>query len=222
MTLNNEIVIITISNPSITTYKTLESRYSTTLQCPCSNQTISHRIFMSFSPILHQYCSSGFVDNDWIALLQYSAGDIVTNDWRNHAHQHFQTLADFCQLANKTITEAIRRFLSQIFITSSLINEFNFNEQLNASINQFYQSTLYNFDLVKDVIHLIMQVDQYYVGSLKTTLRIYDTRQIVNTIINETNNVRTGQVKSIHFAFFFLCNETFDSRFSLFHMESES
>lgn len=185
---------MTISNPSLSTYKSLESIDSATLRCPCSNKTISHHMFLSFSPTLHQLCSSGFVGEDWITILKNTAGDILMNDWRNQAHQYFQTLSDFCQLANTTISRAVHRFLSQIFITSSMMKELNFNQQLNASVNQFYRSTFYQFDLSKDVIHLFMQVDQLYSGSLISTLRNYDTKQMVNRITNATNNVITRQV----------------------------
>ena len=173
---------------------------------------------MSVHVQIIQICSSGFVGADWISILKLAARDLVMNDWRYQAHQHFQTLSDFCQLANKTINSAIKRFLSQLFITASMMNESNFNEQLNASIHQFYRSTLYNFDLPKGMVQLIMQVDQFYSGSLISTLRNYNTKQIVNKIINETTNITLRQVCFNPVRSITHCNSVF-LRFNLFPME---
>ncbi|CAF1350011.1 unnamed protein product, partial [Adineta ricciae] len=195
---SKEIITITVSNPSMAMYESLENIYLTTVQCPCSNKTISHRIFMSFSPTFHQICSSGFVDEDWIILLKTSSNIANDNDWRNQAYKNFQLISDFCRLSNTTIKEAVDRFLSQVFIASTIMNKTDFDKQFNASINQFYRSTLYNFDLLKEVVYLTMQVDQLYSGSFKNTfLYNFDTRLVANVITNETNNITTQQVQFI-------------------------
>ncbi|UJR07421.1 hypothetical protein I4U23_011707, partial [Adineta vaga] len=196
-TLSNEITTITISNPSIIIYKSLENIYSTTLRCPCSNKTISHQTFMSFSPTFHQICSSGFIDDAWIKMLKSSRNYYVSNDWSNKANQQFQLLSDLCRLANRTIIDAIDRFLSQVFIASSIMNEMDFNKQLNSSINQFYQSTLYHFEFQKNIIELIMQVDQLYAGIFIIGSDYSNIGLIVNVITNETNNDTTSQIQLI-------------------------
>ena len=191
---SNEIMIITIPNPSIATYKSLKTIYSTALRCPCSNKTIPHQLFMSFSPTFHQICSSGFVHDVWITTLEHTANYFVRSDWRNKAFTQFQILSDLCQLSNKTIHDAVDRFLSQVFIASSMMNELDFHQQLNTSVNQFYQSALYNFDLQKDILQLIMQVNQFYTGTFAGDPEYFNTGLLIEMLINETNSNQTIQV----------------------------
>lgn len=193
---SNETVIITVSNLSFTTYKSLENIYSTTLQCPCANKTISQEIFLSFSPRFHQICSSGFVDDQWITLLKYRATISTDTDWFKKASAQFQLLTDLCDLANQTITNAVQRFYQQTFVTSSIMDETDFNKQINASVNQFYQSTLYNFNIQKDIVYLILQVDQFYMASPISGTSISYVDLIFNTI-NITDNSTTGYVCSV-------------------------
>ncbi|CAF0746321.1 unnamed protein product [Adineta steineri] len=131
--LNTQTATVTIPNPSLDMYKNLQTLHSTTPNCPCSTKTISYRSFVSLSPVLHQVCSSGFVTDDWVALLKRSTTKEQPNDWRNRAGAQFQLLSDFCRLANKTIDDSIDRFLKKFFIASTVFNEIDFNTQLNSS-----------------------------------------------------------------------------------------
>ncbi|CAF4078850.1 unnamed protein product, partial [Adineta steineri] len=118
--LSTQTATVTILNPSLITYKNLQTLHSATLKCPCSTKTISYRSFVSLSPALHQVCSSGFVTDDWFTLLQRSINMYYLNDWRNRARAQFQQLSDFCRLANKTIDDSADRFLKQFFIASTV------------------------------------------------------------------------------------------------------
>ncbi|CAF1134851.1 unnamed protein product [Adineta ricciae] len=160
--LSTEIVTTTISNPSLTTYKSFESIYSTTLQCPCANKTMTFGTFLSFSPVFHQICSSGFVTDDWIYHMMNNILASFSIDWRAKAYQQFQILSDLCQLANTVINAAMNKFLSQFFVASSIMNEIDFNQQLYSYINQFYQSTTLNFVLMNDIIQLTQRIDQLH------------------------------------------------------------
>lgn len=192
-TLRNETVIITVPKPSFTTYDSLESIHSTILRCPCSNKTITQQTFISFSPTFHQICSSSFVQGYWIRMLQDQSSP-GKNDWRNAAFIEFRLLSDICQLANRTINNAIDRFLSQEFIVSSVMNENEFEKQFNASINQFYQSTLYNFDIQKGITQLIMHINQFYLGSTSWGFSNTYADLFVNTATNKTDNYTIGYV----------------------------
>ncbi|CAF4149603.1 unnamed protein product, partial [Adineta steineri] len=131
--LSTQAATVTIPNPSLDMYKNLQTLHSTTLNCPCSTKTISYRSFVSLSPVSHQVCSSGFVTDDWVALLKRSTITEQPDDWRNRAGAQFQLLSDFCQLANKTIDDSVDRFLKKFFIASTVFNEIDFNTQLNSS-----------------------------------------------------------------------------------------
>lgn len=117
-------------------------------------------------------------------------------DWRNQAALQFQLLSDLCQLANKTIDDAIRRFMVQSFITPTILTESDFNTQLNATLNQFRQSTNLYFDFLVDSVRLLTQVDQPFMGTLKATDSDFEPNIIRNMVKNDTN----GQ-QSLHVCF---------------------
>ncbi|CAF1018049.1 unnamed protein product [Adineta steineri] len=188
---------VTIPNPSLIMYKDLQTLYSATLNCPCSTKAISYRSFVSLSPTLHQVCSSGFVNDDWFALLKRSAITDHPNDWRNRAPPQFQLLSDFCRLANKTIDDSVNRFLKQFFIASTVFNEIDLDTQLNATLRQFYNSTIFDFSLQNDVVRLLMQVDQPYMGPLDTVTDYWLSNLIITNIENERNNQSLSQVSFI-------------------------
>ncbi|CAF0944033.1 unnamed protein product [Adineta ricciae] len=192
--LKSEIVTITVSSPSIVTYRSLESKYSTALRCPCTNKTILYESFVSFSPVFHQICSSGLIGSDWTMLLRYSLPS-SDNDWRAQAPPQFQVLSDLCSLANKTIDDALNRFYSQAFVTSTVMNEVAFNKQLNTSLNQFYQSTLYNFDLIKNLLQLVMRADQLYTGSFVANWNTDITDMVATVVTNQTTNSQTAYMQ---------------------------
>lgn len=81
-------------------------------------------------------------------------------DWQTIGAPYFQSLSSLCQLANTTTDDAIHRFLLQSFITTNVLNEMEFNNQLNATINEFIQSTIAYFTLLIEMAHLFVHVDQ--------------------------------------------------------------
>jgi hypothetical protein len=147
-------------------------------------------------PILHQVCSSDFVSDDWISILKsIPEVSMKNNDWRRNAHSQFQLLSILCQLANKTINDAVHRFIMQSFITSSVLIENHFNIQFNTTLNQFFNSMIIYFGLLVNTVRLLHQVDQPLMGSLST--RYPDKLNIipkVKIITNETNNQQAPQV----------------------------
>ncbi|CAF0967598.1 unnamed protein product [Adineta steineri] len=152
--------------PSLTTYKDLQDKYSKTLKCPCSNVIIPHQQFVSLSPVFHQVCKSDFVTEKWLSLLKRIRIRYSNIDWRNRAFSQFHLLSDLCELANKTIDDARHRFLSQPFIISNVLPETDFHEQLNLTIDQFFQSTIDYFGLLIKTVQILIQVDQPYSGQI--------------------------------------------------------
>ncbi|UJR07167.1 hypothetical protein I4U23_011455, partial [Adineta vaga] len=142
---------ITVPNPSLTTYKSLQIAYTNTLRCPCSNKTIPHQLFLSISFRFHQICSSGFVDDGWLKILHPRGVDSMKKNWRNHAFVQFQMLSEFCRIANETINDAINRYLSQAFIASSVMNEIDFKQQIDAVFTQLYQSLIFALNQIHEI-----------------------------------------------------------------------
>jgi hypothetical protein len=139
-------------------------------------------------------CSSDFVGNNWISLIEGLGAIVDPIDWRNRAFSYFQLLSDLCQLSKKTTNDAVQRFLLQSFVASSVLTESDFSTQFNATLNQFYQSTITYFNLLVDTVHLVVQSDQPHRESLRFYMNIFYTKLIVNIITNETNNQQSLQV----------------------------
>ncbi|CAF1013972.1 unnamed protein product [Adineta ricciae] len=171
--LSTEIVTITESNPSLLTYEELQIVHTNTLQCPCSTTTIPYENFLSLSPVLHQVCSSDWVSDRWLSILQRVV-DYNTEDWRNRAYLQFKLLSNLCQLAKNTIDDAVHHFLSQSLIIASVLSKIEFHTQLDATLNQFSQSTITSFGSLVNIARLFTQVDQFYLGSRKNN---WDTIQ---------------------------------------------
>jgi hypothetical protein len=185
-----------VSNPSISNYASLQNLNSNQVKCPCLNVNIPYGNVMSISPILHQICSSDYTSELWITLLSYSYvtfADYTTpsiwGDWHGFEGQHFQLLFSFCQLATKTIDDAIDRFNIQSIITPNVLSESDFYGQLNTSFNQFSQSIIVDFNRLVDTVHLFTQVDQpYFFGFLG------DPEMTVTYTTNQSNNQLPFQV----------------------------
>ncbi|CAF1459507.1 unnamed protein product, partial [Adineta steineri] len=156
---------IIVSKPSLITYKQLQKSYSDSLECSCLNIAIPFQKFVTWSPRLHQLCTSDFITENWISLVSLTQlgwlGWDETN-WFGFSGTHFRFLSTLCQLANKTVTDAIHRFDIQSFITLNVTTETSFNIQLDIIVNEFAQSFITNFDLLIQTVQLLTQTDQPY------------------------------------------------------------
>ncbi|UJR19141.1 hypothetical protein I4U23_022271 [Adineta vaga] len=151
-----EMIMMTVTNPSLAKYNNLQDLYSSTLRCPCSNITTPYSTLITLSVTLHEICSSDFVVESWIEMTKL----IEENFWYGFDARHFRLLSNLCQLINKTIDDAILRFNERYFITSTVINQDNFDARLNTTINQFTQTLVSNFNLLINAAQLFIHVDQ--------------------------------------------------------------
>ena len=142
------------------TYKQLEMVYSDTLKCSCSKTTILYNKFTLLSVRLHQVCSSDFVSDRWISQLKSSMLLNNNNDWRQKAHSEFNLLSNLCELAKMTVDNSVNEFLSKSFVTSNMISEINFLNQLDGIFSQFTNLIKINFNILLDTISLTIDVDQ--------------------------------------------------------------
>ncbi|UJR13165.1 hypothetical protein I4U23_000188 [Adineta vaga] len=194
-TLNTQTITIIESNPSLIEYKSYEKLYSNSLQCPCSNITISYSIFNSFHPILHEICSSNFITDSWIMMMRLLQGDSLMTgfdfdfNWRGINAQQMQLLSMSCQRANKTIEDAIHRFNQRSFTTSKVLTQSNFNAVMNTTVDQFIRSLIIDFNLLFNTSHLFTQVDQPFTKPNQNNLILKSTTQMtikMNRLIMNT------------------------------------
>lgn len=98
----------TILSPSQSIYEYLQRTYSNTLQCPCSNISVSYSNFtIHLNVTFHPVCSSDLVAEQWFtSLYLYGAGLawwIRLQDFRKWGTSYFQSLQSFCLLTNSTV-----------------------------------------------------------------------------------------------------------------------
>lgn len=160
-----ETISITEENVSLERFKHLQDLYSNSIICPCSNIFVLYSELISFSPRLHHVCSSDFIRDEWIQLIALSWGTFQFPI----DSQYFRLLAQICKLSRNTIDDAIRRLLARSFVNVNLLIEPNFNAQLNATIKQFIQTLIINFNLFIDIVQLSVQVDQLLSALTATT-----------------------------------------------------
>jgi hypothetical protein len=191
---STEMIRITVPSPSLIHYDNLRVSHTDTLRCPCSNVTISYYTFISLSASLHQVCSSDLIESDWLADIEYYFYGMELKEWYYYGLSQFQFWSTFCQMANTTINDAVNRFLSQSFVVSNLPTEENFDIQFNATVHQFYQSTITEFVILVETVNLLLQVDQPYMKSRKTSSSVSDPNLVIEKEKNETNHQESLQV----------------------------
>ncbi|CAF0887535.1 unnamed protein product [Adineta steineri] len=139
---------ITINQPSIDVYSTLQGEYSQTLTCPCSSTTNEQSQFISFQPTLHPVCHSDFITHNWTNFLTTKDGIILyPNDFRYVIQQFFPVISLFCELSLKTINNEIIIFNSTKYITKSVQEIDLFNSQTQQLISNMKQTTANSFQL---------------------------------------------------------------------------
>ncbi|CAF1434225.1 unnamed protein product [Adineta steineri] len=192
--LSTKLETVKVWNPSLFDYNNLERLNSNTLICPCSTTLIPYHTFISLSPSLHQVCSSDFVSDRWISVLKNSiSSKMILNfyfvtDWLHRGSSQFQLLSNLCQLANRTIDDAIRRFKYQSFVTPNLLSEDNFNAYFNRTFTQLLQSTTSYFSVLVETERLLLQVDQPSAALIKDVQYIFNSNIRVNVTLNVTTN----------------------------------
>jgi len=153
---------------------------------------IPYERFITLSPILHQVCSSDLVTDQWISILEHIKLEYPEPEWRDKAFSQFLLLSHLCKLADRTIDDAVHRFLRQLFIASNLLPESDFGTQFDAVLDQFVQSTIDYFGLLVETTRILIQIDQPYFGVIKRAND--DDNPMAKTTTNATNGKTIVQV----------------------------
>ena len=136
----------TISVPSLSRYEHLQSIHSDTLQCPCSNTSLSYTNFiLHLNATFHPFCSSEFVSSKWLdyfnANIQYRVWWLQKEDFRFWGVLYFKFLRTFCFLSTSTISDTITNFQSNLLISSEIMPLAVFETQIDETLAVFQKST---------------------------------------------------------------------------------
>ena len=173
-------------NPSLTTYSELQTLHAGSLKCTCSVTAIPYESFTLLSALSHQVCSSDFVSDRWLSILNVAIVINTHKDWRNKAYAEFKLLSDLCQLANKTIEDFITEFRLRSYIASNMITEDDFNVQFNATFDDFINSILVYFNALIETVKLTIQVDQPFMAANTDVFTKFDTDLTLEISLDQT------------------------------------
>ncbi|CAF1269244.1 unnamed protein product [Adineta ricciae] len=164
---------VTILKPTIDQYEELFARYSSTLNCPCSQFSISHSAIVTVQPYYHQICSRVFIKE---FLLLYKKipyiGIVNPFDFRLQYLSWFASLDLLCQGANTTITNQLTTFNDTQFVSGQVLPEVIFRSQMDTLIQQFQNQVLIKNKKVALFFYsdcLLINLDHCFVSSVVST-----------------------------------------------------
>ncbi|UJR19355.1 hypothetical protein I4U23_022484 [Adineta vaga] len=144
--LTERILTKTVNHPSESIYTQIESLYSSSLHCQCSQMSIDYNKFLHIRPIFHQVCSSDLVSTGWIDLLRenYRPPPFEVSDMFYMGTGLFQLLKIFCETVNTTISSSLERFLRRQIVRTEVLSKDLLNIQLTTLIEQWRNGTTYD------------------------------------------------------------------------------
>ncbi|UJR24272.1 hypothetical protein I4U23_027239 [Adineta vaga] len=163
---------IEIQNPTFDLYEQLENKYS--IECICSDVSISYGQFIQLIPTYHQVCSSQFITNEWINLLFNPATTPFYHaaDFRSTGSQQFQLLAILCRTSAQSTDDNLRSFLNTELISEKLLSQTRLIAQIQADINAFQvngpDAFFYTYLFIQDLI-----IANDLVPAIETVLLLY-------------------------------------------------
>ncbi len=177
-----QIQSFTIENPSRETFEDLHNKYSTTLQCPCSQIAINYGSFVSLAPKYHPVCSSPYVSTEWILSI---IGKINPNFTYDHYDFHvvgqafFSTVSVLCSTARSTLSSAWFIFNHSTLITDQSISNRELISRTNSTLDQFESNTINEF---KRLFSLIRLHTKTMLSTQRSNIDLYTNQVIADNI----------------------------------------
>ncbi|UJR18745.1 hypothetical protein I4U23_005651 [Adineta vaga] len=159
-----QINLITINSPSLSKFIELQSKYSSTLTCPCSNIAILYLEFVSIQPLTyHQICSSHFISLDFITTLWGTEEPVefALNYDRKVLSSLFRILSSLCLLTKNQIEQNLKIFSTKQLITLKTLTYDSFQIQINSIIDNFIYQLLKDFQWIHHYI-----IDMFHANQL--------------------------------------------------------
>ncbi|UJR12075.1 hypothetical protein I4U23_016253 [Adineta vaga] len=166
--------LITVEDPSLTTYLQLYDDHSITLQCPCSQISIPYKSFLNVTFISHQVCSSDLVSSEWLTYLtrldltfipEIEEGFDGTRDFRTIGASYFQLLSTFCSMIQMNIDDAQRIFINTQFINDHVLPPSVFLQKTQTIIDSFISTTRNNFARTIDWVNVVFSRSHFLNGA---------------------------------------------------------
>ncbi|UJR07467.1 hypothetical protein I4U23_011756 [Adineta vaga] len=175
--IENQSKTLYIYNPTRLQFEQFKNQSVTDLQCPCSKISNKYSRFLSVNPTYHQICNSVFVSNLW--YNSYEIWDIpfpcAYPSFANLASFYFSFLSIFCQTAHQTIYSNLAQIDSTDYVTSEVILENQFNNEMISFIELFQTRLQTSFRGQLSLIQTVIFTNQIISSKATNVLFYVDT-----------------------------------------------
>ncbi|CAF1277980.1 unnamed protein product [Adineta steineri] len=170
--LQKSIQLKTISYPTEFQFTQLQEKYPRSLSCSCSSISISYSNFTIIQPQYHQLCRSDFISEEWIDYMKKLTIEVppIFQDYRAISVGYFQLLSLLCKQAEEIVIHALEIFLRTEFVSSQVLAEESFENQITSSIEGLKLSTTNTFKRTIQLIQRIYQGNQLVSVAYASTL----------------------------------------------------
>lgn len=147
-------LIISTSTYAALTYRTVEvelthvspdkflilhKRYSETIRCPCTQETVDYRSFSTFNIDFHPVCSSSYITQTWLdSMFHVDVSIYLPNDVRTILSQFWQMIESLCNLSKRTWSNSYLDFNATLLITMDVYTP----EQLEIRIQSSMETSI--------------------------------------------------------------------------------
>jgi len=139
---------VTIKQPTINVYIELQTKYSQTLVCPCTQIEVDYEQFISFHPTFHQICTSDFITTQWMAYIHSNVSEIdYAFDFRYMGSTYSSSILQFCNSSPETINASLLVFNSTKYVTKNVKETDLFRSETEQIVNLFKQTTANAYSL---------------------------------------------------------------------------
>ena len=144
--LNYEGVTVTVEQPTQAAYEQLVLSFGSTLQCSCSQISISYGLFLKIEVRLHQVCSSPFVESQWIRSIfdDGNWSNLTINEFRSRGVAYFFVLRTLCSMAQESANKVVSGTLTGDLYSQQCIPEQQLAKQVASQISTFRASSTFS------------------------------------------------------------------------------
>jgi hypothetical protein len=173
---------VTVKRPTVNFYTELQTKYSQTILCPCTQISINYQKFISFHPTFHQICSSDFVTEKWLNYFFTSVQQLIwPNDLRGIGPIYFSSLIKLCDLSVETINNALLVFNFTKYTTKNLQEVNLFRSQTEQITTLFKQTTTSSYLLALSMGQQMISGN----GLFSEVTANYDYKSVGNNSFNQ-------------------------------------
>ena len=185
--LDKEVNIVNVQEPTLAIYQRLvrDHDIAASIRCPCARVSVRYSSFLQVTTVLHQVCSSVFVQTSWIESFMNSSDwqTVPITDFRIQGFNFFLSLSSMCAIAIDQVSTATNCFSNHQLNNAELIPHaqlFFKTDGENEPMRQWYTRTFMNkLQFTLDLIQ-VNQLMTLYLSNW--SMRVNDTASTYSNI----------------------------------------